>query len=148
MKRIKVFRVEVHSNGTVASHEFKGWHKVWDFAAERLKNDGCECLIYDGLRKSSPIIACFSKTKLESSNQTSSANQTRWQSEQIEHGGSEGLFANYNMTDIGWDWIDGASHDLPFELGFVEREAGRHPNGFLAFLLGLRNQAIDMFGRT
>ncbi len=148
MKRIRAFRVEVLSGGAPDCHEFKGWHKAWDFAAERLKDDGFESRIYDSQRKSSEVIAYFSREKLELSDRTSRNFKTRWQSENIESALGERLFANYNMTDFGWDWIDGASHDLPFQLGYIEREAGRHPNGFLAFLLGLRNQALDMFGRT
>ena len=71
---------------------------------------------------------------------------TRWDSEEfVLEGFEKPFFANRNILDYEWHLLDGATHEVPFRLSYLERKAEMNPNGFVARCHRLMLEWRDMF---
>jgi hypothetical protein len=148
MKRIREFNVSLCSvdGGTTLQH-VSGWHKAWELAEQAMHDNCVEGRISDAGNKKSPIIAIFSHHNMQDElvDIDPVAVKTRWRSEPLGNIHGAERFANTNVTDFGWSWVEGAKRDLPFRLSYLERSAERNPNGLFAYMLGLKAEAADLF---
>lgn len=112
--------------------------------------DSCaEGRLYDARLKHSPAIAIFSdRSQNELVDQATGPSQPSWRTEPLGviHGFDR--YANRNVSDFGWSWVEGAKHDLPLCLSYIERGAERNPNDLWAHLLALRAEFRDLPGRS
>ncbi len=150
MKRIRKFRVTSSRDTEVFNIEVSGWHKAWDLAIENMRQGCSECRVYDAEARHSGVVASFSDRDMQAELEdiASDAIKTRWRTEPLLKQTGMALFANHNTTEFGWSWVEGATHDLPYRLGFFEKGAERNPDGLLAFVLGLRNEAMDLLRKV
>ena len=143
----------------------KSWHQVWDCAYEHLASESnpLETLVLD--LENSVVIASFSHlnwqitlvsdeecTGIDGDGDDDDDDAPRfgspcWESEKIGSIGNRELFLNRNASDYHWLLLDGARHEVPFRLGFLERVLERRPNGPLAygleFALELRDRILS-----
>lgn len=150
MKRIREFRVSLNStDGGITQQDVNGWHKAWELAEQAMHDDCVEGRILDAGNHKSPIIAIFSHHNMQDElvDIASDAVKTRWRSEPLGNIHGAERFANTNLSDFGWSWVEGAKRDLPFRLSYLERQAEHNPNGLLALMLGLKAEAADLFRR-
>lgn len=151
MKRIREFNVNLrHQEGGTTSQQVSGWHKAWDLSEQAFWDHYVEGQIFDAGLKNSPAIAIFSHHNFqdEVADIASEAIKTRWRSEPLGQIHGIERFANTNLSDFGWSWVEGAKRDLPFRLNYLEREAERNPNGLFAFVLGLQAEARDLLRKA
>lgn len=151
MKRIREFKLTLRSeDGLVANHRISGWHKAWELAEQAMQDRCAEGRIYDAQLKHSPTIAIFSDRNLQNElvDQGTTSSRLSWRSEPLGVIRGFDRYANRNVTDFGWSWVEGAKHDLPFRLSYLERGAERNPNGLWAHLLALRAEFRDLLGRS
>ncbi len=147
MKRIREFRVTLcHLDGGITAQDVSGWHKAWELAEQAMHDDCVEGRIADARAKRAPMIAIFSHHNFqdELADVADQAVKTKWRSEPLGKIKEAERFANTNLTDFGWTWVEGAKRDLPFRLNYFERGAERNPEGLLALMLGLRAEARDL----
>jgi hypothetical protein len=151
MKRIREFTLTLcDEDGSSTSQSVNGWHKAWELAESALCSHAIEGRILDTFIKKSPMIAVFSHHNFEDelADIARSAVKTRWRSESLGNIRGVERFANTNVTDFGWSWVEGAKRDLPFRLSYLERQAERNPEGLMAFMLGLRAEARDLLRKV
>jgi hypothetical protein len=151
MKRIREFTLTLHKeDGRITTQSVSGWHKVWEIAKRALEADTVEGRIHDSHLKRSPLIAVFSHHNFQDELAKIALEElsTRWRTEPLGKIRGVERFANTNVTDFGWSWIEGAKRDLPYRLSFLERQAERNPNGLMAFMLGLRAEARDLLRKV
>lgn len=147
MKRIREFRVALrYLDGRTTSQVINGWHKAWDIAEHALHEQCVEGQLFDARQRNSPVIAVFSHHNFQNelSDMASQAVKTRWRTDPLGAIGGTERFANTNLSDFGWSWVEGAQRDLPFRLNYLERSAERNPEGLMAFMLGLGAEARDL----
>ena len=125
MKRIRDFKLTVSSAQDQVDHSITGWHKAWDFATAATVAGVQECRIFDSQIRNSPPIAIFSEHNLqdELDDIADDAMKVHWKSEAYQSTDGVEKFANLNLTDFGWSWVEGATRDLPYRLGYLERGA-------------------------
>lgn len=148
MKRIREFKLVVASSADAVEHRVTGWHKAWDLAVASIENPGNDCRIYDGHIKHSPVITFFTEHEIEqdeSSPEVIVGSRTRWRSEPFHTGHGQIRYAQANMTDFGWKWVEGAERELPFRLNYFEHKAERHPEGWTARIMELWAEVCDLF---
>ena len=150
MKRIREFKLTLRNeDGYVESQRISGWHKAWELAEQALHDSCAEGRIFDAQLKNSPTIAIFSARNLQNElvDRATGQSQPNWRSEPLGVIRDLDRYANRNVTDFAWSWVEGAKHDLPFRLSYLERGAERNPNGLWAYLLALRAEFRDYLSR-
>ena len=139
------------------------WHKVWDYIAESCQEtEGAEVWqIVDPVGKL--LIASVSKNNLQREDEARihAENSERedqdddlppessriWFSSVFATKNGHELFINRNTQDFYWELVDGATHEVPFRLSYLERKAERNPDGLFAYCLGWVGQLSDMFSK-
>ncbi len=131
---------------------FSSWHKL----LKALKNrSGEEFVDHSWLvldMKHAEIVACIGATNLQSLQETTSdelptESLPRWETNRFAQLGEQVIFENRNFSGFHWQLLDGAVHEVPLRLSYLERKAERNPNGMFAYCLGLVGQWRDMFVR-
>ncbi len=151
MRRIREFTVSLSNlDGSTTMQHVSGWHKAWELAEQAMHDNCVEGRILDAGSKKAPIIAIFSHHNFqdELADIASDAIRTRWRSEPLGNIHGAERFANTNLSDFGWSWVEGAKRDLPFRLNYLERGAERNPDGLIAFMLGLKAEASDLLRKV
>lgn len=156
MKRLHHFGIDIRAESEAGEPvktedliHFDSWHKTWKRIQKELNDNGVpfEALVIDP--KTKRLVASFSlhnQQSLEQENTDSELESPRlWETDPVEHQGGFDFFCNRNVADFEWILLDGAVHDVPFSLGFLERKANRSPNGIYAYAHQLFGQWRDMF---
>ena len=146
MKRIRNFKINLLCGESQSSEQHVGWHKTWDRCVEAMRDEAQDCQVFDSQQRSSPTVAwfCYRNMQAEQEEILETAGIVRWKTEVVPDANAE-FYANYNQTDFGWAWVEGAKRDLPFRLSYFERKAERNPGGSLAFFMGLWAEVRDLF---
>jgi hypothetical protein len=149
MKRIRDFKVTIGAQAAAVEHLVTGWHKAWDLAVSSLEEPTNVCHIYDAQAKHSAVIARFAAHDLQDELVATAEDKhpTRWRSETIHTANGQTRFACCNLTDFGWNWVEGAERELPFRLNYFERDAERNPRGMIARLMEVGAEARDLMRR-
>lgn len=156
MKRLHHFGIDIRSeadSGAPVKTEnlihFDSWHKTWKRIQKELNDTKVpfEALVIDP--KTKRLVASFTlhnQQNLEQEDTDSEQEVPRlWETDSVEHDGEFAFFCNRNVADFEWMLLEGARHDVPFQLGFLERKANRSPNGIYAYLHQMFGQWRDMF---
>ena len=137
------------------AQQTSSWHKVWEIVENycATRPEQSEALVLDG--ESKEVIARFSSQDLqvyasesgeEIYEEENAETPTRWDSEEfVLEGFEKPFFANRNILDYEWHLLDGATHDVPFRLSYLERKAELNPNGLVARCHRLMLEWRDMF---
>ena len=149
MKRVRQFYLQQASPN--ASAEYTSWHQTWDAAVELLKQSPTGDSAVDVLeaKNSTEVVARFCSVSLHD-NELDDATEgvAHWDSEFVgEHQSGSKLYANLNIIDYHWEWVEGARHRVPLRLGFLERKAELHPEGWAAYGLYLLSSYRDILLR-
>jgi hypothetical protein len=153
-------------NGSLGESEtLTSWHKVWDVACRHLSSDAqpLETVVIDP--ETNHVIATFTLTNQQIAlapdadaldagavdddeqdydQQAVPSQFPRWESEMICSRGGRTLFINRNASHFHWQLLDGARHEVPFRLSFLELFLDRHSIGPLNYCLDL---AYEVCGR-
>lgn len=120
----------------------RSWHVLWKSVDEYLQSaeNGAEAEVTRP--NSSLVIASFSTVDLQ---EQSIENQVRkWESIHFGSYHDREFFVNRNIHDFHWLLLDGAIHEVPYELSYFERKAARNPDGLVAYGIGLMEEWRDM----
>lgn len=132
------------------------WHKVWELVEEAFAkaDSNREALVVDV--ESKELIARFSSEDLQVyasesgesiyDEEDETGSPANWDSVPFDIAGSSTIcFANRNILDYEWHLLDGATHEVPFRLSYLERKAELNPNGIVARWHRLLLEWRDMF---
>ena len=134
--------------------ELTSWHQAWDLAYRHSVAEDCplETVIRDIVNRE--VIATFStvnsciasginEDEMTSEEENRSPGAVRWGSEKIGSVGGRDCFLNRNMSGYHWILLDGAKHEVPYRLNYLERMQDRYPNSPLAYGLEFAFEFCD-----
>lgn len=164
MKRIRDFRVvlgqsevDLEQIDVVAETAFQtsSWHKVWETIEAHFDAhpDQARAAVLDMEFKA--VVASFSSTDMQlyiddnDGDTDAGERDTRpqrplWDSVPMAKGEQTQYFANRNIDEYEWHLLDGAKHEVPFRLSYLERTAENNPNGIVARVHRLLLEWRDM----
>ncbi|MCA9194510.1 MAG: hypothetical protein KDB03_22220 [Planctomycetales bacterium] len=162
MKRVHEFLVETLAAKGVSRHPYSSWHRVWEHASDAFFSKQATTLVYDPLQTDT-VIAIFSASNLQhhpaqascliesASNSAPFLDNLRWVSQRVpkhephmQTSDDIHFYINMNISEFYWGQVEGAKHELPFRLSFLERRAEQNPDSLWARGLGLFEQWRDM----
>ncbi len=153
MKRIKQFSAQFTDGPSLKEvRQFTSWHAVWDAAVDWLadhQSAAAAVEVRDGSGKF--VIACFSSSNRQAEQAQQGESQPeppRWETSplRLECPTDGDFFANLNVLEVQWAWIDGARREVPMLLNLMERRVARKPEGMCAMAMGLLSEYRDLLG--
>ena len=150
MKCMRNFKLDLRTPAPNSSEEFLtnerklgSWHCLWKAVDEFLASaaDGSEAIVTKP--NTMVVIAKFCASDLEGDHQEE-GRHPRWESSRFGIYQHCDYSVNRNISDFHWLLLDGAVHDVPYELSFFERQASYKPDGLVAYGMGLIAELRDL----